>query len=798
MHTDYNPTGNNSSDPSLNLNNTKASTQTRTSRFKVIEPDNITLDNLNNSGLPLERVIIVSLHIPFIYLPCGHTSTQKKLLKSMFETQEKKCPVCAKVYTFAVENLFAKQFGDAFKVNLFQAHPGSSAIQDEIKKLPSPEKAEIEKALDSILKSGNISEAMSILSRMIITSSDHRTLMPLYTLLVEYSKYYDKVLHALNKTPTPSLPNQTQQQKQPTQASTNIPATSSRTSLPQSNAIVRPTSNTRSITAMIPTTSSSTPYQASPLRPHLSPASTAILPSRITYTTNGAPQSTPPPTNPVTTYSSAALSSTTTTNNFQGLQPPLTVNNTDQTSKSSNTGNSVAELTSWKKMKFLQVVKIADLICPLTKKFMIDPYQLVPCGHNFNKQGILEAFKQTRTKNCTHCSQPYTAIIQNLLVKSTVSSFLQALLTPGKDTAETIRQLHQSLPQAERENALLGKCLHDFLSGNISNTTDLSLYALNSPHSELLLPLLKLIEEHRTNAREDIDLYIKDTLESPLGSNVLQVSTESSMSTPTMPSSSSQSNRLEGESNSSASTETPSESPEASPIRLTSTQESNSIRKKHMIKFISKRPLSQPEYPPAKSARTSDLNTEVENPEQQNTTLNAQEQSTDASFNTSSATTAAPPSPDLYDDEPANAYIGNNVVEPMQPEEEAMETDVVEAADMTLINKLKKAHRSDYSSLVNAFSLKAVDENGNTPLHLMVIKFTWLASIFYKIENYDIDYNAQNEMGQTPLHIAAEMNKPKIIAFLLNHGASPDILDNEGRRPQDLATEEKAIEAFES
>ena len=44
-----------------------------------------------------------------------------------------------------------------------------------------------------------------------------------------------------------------------------------------------------------------------------------------------------------------------------------------------------------------------------------------------------------------------------------------------------------------------------------------------------------------------------------------------------------------------------------------------------------------------------------------------------------------------------------------------------------------------------------------------------------------------DELGQTPLHYAAQFGPPQLVRDLIRAGANPDMLDKNGMTPADLA-----------
>mgnify|MGYP001088508825 CR=1 FL=1 len=75
--------------------------------------------------------------------------------------------------------------------------------------------------------------------------------------------------------------------------------------------------------------------------------------------------------------------------------------------------------------------------------------------------------------------------------------------------------------------------------------------------------------------------------------------------------------------------------------------------------------------------------------------------------------------------------------------------------------------------------INAVDENGNTPLHLALANNFEIAFIRLLIEN-NADLNHQDKNGGTAIQIAANKHNEKIMELLLRSGANPYIVNHEG------------------
>ena len=57
-----------------------------------------------------------------------------------------------------------------------------------------------------------------------------------------------------------------------------------------------------------------------------------------------------------------------------------------------------------------------------------------------------------------------------------------------------------------------------------------------------------------------------------------------------------------------------------------------------------------------------------------------------------------------------------------------------------------------------------------------------------------VDVNARNELGRTPLHIAAAFGTPENIAALLEAGADGTAEDDQGETPWDWAQDNESIQ----
>jgi hypothetical protein len=78
---------------------------------------------------------------------------------------------------------------------------------------------------------------------------------------------------------------------------------------------------------------------------------------------------------------------------------------------------------------------------------------------------------------------------------------------------------------------------------------------------------------------------------------------------------------------------------------------------------------------------------------------------------------------------------------------------------------------------------------GETALHWAIYRDIADLEIIEILLNYHADVNAQDEYGMTPLHLAVRSHNLAVIGLLLEMGANPTILSNEGDTPESLARE---------
>lgn len=108
--------------------------------------------------------------------------------------------------------------------------------------------------------------------------------------------------------------------------------------------------------------------------------------------------------------------------------------------------------------------------------------------------------------------------------------------------------------------------------------------------------------------------------------------------------------------------------------------------------------------------------------------------------------------------------------------------------DSAVLTALRKLNMNDVDAFKDASN--TVDKHGNTPLHLAIINNnlkSQLEIVNYLLEQEEVDVNAKNLAGQTPIYNAARTGKLQIVESLLGHGAAVNVQDSMGYAPLHFA-----------
>lgn len=102
------------------------------------------------------------------------------------------------------------------------------------------------------------------------------------------------------------------------------------------------------------------------------------------------------------------------------------------------------------------------------------------------------------------------------------------------------------------------------------------------------------------------------------------------------------------------------------------------------------------------------------------------------------------------------------------------------------------AHQSSIKQAINAQELKVSDltewdKYGNTPLHYAV--FYNNKKSIRELLDFNVDINAQNQFGWTPLLISVFKSHQDVMMYLIHKGANLYLQDTKGRTVFDVANQ---------
>lgn len=93
----------------------------------------------------------------------------------------------------------------------------------------------------------------------------------------------------------------------------------------------------------------------------------------------------------------------------------------------------------------------------------------------------------------------------------------------------------------------------------------------------------------------------------------------------------------------------------------------------------------------------------------------------------------------------------------------------------------------------NHVSAEDKDEEGRVPLH-WAAKYGGLDIVKYLLSKYAFSFKVKDHRGRTPLHYSSEFGHADVFQYFVDQMADINIVDNNGKRPVDLATKKNTID----
>ena len=94
---------------------------------------------------------------------------------------------------------------------------------------------------------------------------------------------------------------------------------------------------------------------------------------------------------------------------------------------------------------------------------------------------------------------------------------------------------------------------------------------------------------------------------------------------------------------------------------------------------------------------------------------------------------------------------------------------------------------SNVLGMVSSIDINSVDRNGNSPLHLVVVRAKNKNEVI-SLLNHGADINQKNREGDFPTKMAFMCDKFKLVEYLIKHGANINQQDRHGNTLLHLAS----------
>ncbi len=390
---------------------------------------------------------------------------------------------------------------------------------------------------------------------------------------------------------------------------------------------------------------------------------------------------------------------------------------------------------------FLDVVDINDLICPLLKIFMLDPVQLIHCGHHFSQAAIDNWYYEKYEKNCpiATCGQPYVVTLKDDFLERITNKFIEKISQPNSELTNEIHTLYQALPDSE-DKEKIKQGIKLFIKGKREGIKIVGDVIMSSVKGKDYSSIFKLMKIYNDNIPNQISTLIqqKNDAKTTENSQIESVFTAIIVDDDT----------------------------EAAEVAddFIFVLDKNSHAERYLKRKRGGQNFNDQDRTTTKYAR-------LENDEE------------------------------VAKDHSSQVFQANNENEHVMAILQEATNENSEANAISQENILFEAIKRNATRVITSYiqrvNVNDQDDQKRTALHLVVEKFfnpTTIIRGFYEAGG-QLDIRDSN--GETALHIAAKMNKIQIIQQLRNLGASTSIKNNQGKIPVDVAVSNATKNAFQ-
>ncbi len=396
---------------------------------------------------------------------------------------------------------------------------------------------------------------------------------------------------------------------------------------------------------------------------------------------------------------------------------------------------------------------------------MLDPVQLIHCGHHFSQAAIANSYYEKLEKVCPigTCGQTYLVTLKNDFLKKITGKFIETISQPNSELTNEIHALYQALPDSE-DKKKIHQGIELFIKGKRNGIKIVSDVSISSVKGKEYTSIFKLMKTYNDNISNQINNLIqkKNDAKTIESSQVQPVSTDITGNGAIQPPSS-----------------------EINDTNITKEIISND----HQLERRSKKRDKENDIDQDRTIKYPRLDNDNRIDEEK-------------SINNET----------IVEPEAIEQEKGHSLQMPQANNEDRMRmspgatNENMKANAVSWKNVLFEAiHKNvkDMKTLnhhIQCVDPNDQDEQRQTALHLIVEKYaeTEIENMLEKLYENGANLDAKNSGGETALHIAVKMDKIKTIQKLRQLGASIEIVNREKNTPLDIAKSDEAKQALMS